>query len=72
MLDAAGRWVGIALRSADGRDQLVAVADLPLDRLGLPEPAMAAEPPAADGARPGVDEVYERGLRQALQLIGGR
>lgn len=72
VLDAAGRWVGIALRSADGRDQLVAVADLPLDRLGLPEPAMAAEPPAADGARPGVDEVYERGLRQALQLIGGR
>lgn len=65
VLDAAGRWAGIALRSG-GADRLLPVSAL---RRSF---APWIGPASADGSplpRVAVDEVYEGALRLTLQLI---
>jgi hypothetical protein len=67
VVDNAGRLVGIALPAgADGRARLGGVGAIAA-LAGLPLPPG----PASLGALP-VDELYERGLRTALQLITAR
>lgn len=66
VLDAAGRFAGIALTGADGQPAL-----LPISRLrealpeSMPEPDGAPRP----AGRMPADEAYERALRVALQVI---
>jgi hypothetical protein len=63
VFDAQGRLAGVALRGKDGRDRLLAAAVLGED---FASPASGAAPPAPRAA---VDEVYELGLRLALQVL---
>ena len=70
VFDRAGQLAGIALRDAGGRDRLVPVATLAALAAGL-VPEAAAASPAIPGPLPLVaaDEVFERGLRVALQVL---
>jgi tetratricopeptide (TPR) repeat protein len=63
--DEAGRLVGLALRSPDGRDRLVTVAALPEEARAL----LGELTPGGPTPRSAVDVVYERALRLTLQLI---
>jgi hypothetical protein len=63
VFDAQGRLAGVALRGQDGRDRLLAAAALGED---YALPATGAAPAAARAA---IDEVYELGLRLALQVL---
>jgi len=67
VFDAGGRFVGIAMPNADGRDRLLTVSGLRRefgDRLGTI--ASQATPP-----RVTVDSLYERALPVTLQVIVG-
>ena len=64
VFDAAGRFAGIALGSADA--PWVTLAAL---RAVAPDVAMLLPVGRQDGARGGVDEVYERALRSVLQVL---
>jgi tetratricopeptide (TPR) repeat protein len=69
VLDAAGRWAGVALTDAAGRALLVPVSAL---RVALPASDFSDAPAAAVGApttRMSGDLVYERALRFSLQVI---
>lgn len=65
VFDEAGRLVGIALRSPDGRDRLVPVAMLPEEVRAL----LGVRDPGGPRPRSAIDTVYERALRVTLQLI---
>jgi len=62
-LAASGRLAGIALTHPDGRDRLLPVAAWPAEALGDIPSAVAP------GARLPLDELYERALLLALQVI---
>lgn len=66
VLDAAGRFAGIALTGSDGQPALLPISRL---REALPDsmPEPDGRPPTA-GRMP-ADEAYERALRVALQVI---
>lgn len=64
VFDAAGRFAGIALGGADA--PWVTLAAL---RAVAPDVAMLLPVGRQDGARGGVDEVYERALRSVLQVL---
>jgi hypothetical protein len=65
VFDDAGRVVGIALRSTDGRDRLAMIPALPDDVQGL----LGERSPGAPTPRSAMDVIYERALRITLQLI---
>ena len=65
VFDAAGQWVGLALRDAAGQDLLLPVSVL-LQRFGH---WVSTEAPRPAQARPEVDLIYERLLRSRLQLL---
>jgi tetratricopeptide (TPR) repeat protein len=64
VLDAGGRLTGFAIIDAEGRDRLIPLAALPAE-------LSAQVGPAGDtsNVRMPPDEIYERGLRLALQVI---
>jgi hypothetical protein len=64
VLDAQGRLVGIALAPADGP-----ATWLPLASAMPSPPAATAPPPHAGLALTAPDEIYEAGLRRALQVL---
>jgi hypothetical protein len=72
VFDAAGRLAGIALPSASGQGVMLPASVL---RAAMPAPAQGPEPSSASAASasraPHVasDEVYERALRVAVQVI---
>lgn len=69
VLDAAGRWVGVALTDAQGRAVLMPVSAL---RAVLPSAEFSEAPAPVAGAAPArmpADLVYERALRFSVQLI---
>lgn len=83
VLDAAGRWVGVALSATGGKDQVVMASQL-RSALGplldgpapLPAPGAAASAAvsvssaaSAGAARAPLDEVYENALHMSLQVI---
>jgi len=63
VFDAAGRLAGLALTASDGRDRLLPVSAWPAQAMG------DASGAAAPGARLPLDELYERALLLALQVI---
>jgi tetratricopeptide (TPR) repeat protein len=69
VLDAAGRWAGVALTDPHGRALLVPVSAL---RAALPATDFSEAPPLAVGAassRMTADLAYERALRFSLQVM---
>jgi tetratricopeptide (TPR) repeat protein len=69
VLDAAGRWAGVALTDSQGRALLVPVSAL---RAALPATDFSEAPPPAVGAastRMTAELAYERALRFSLQVI---
>jgi hypothetical protein len=66
VFDAAGRLAGIALPSASGQGVMLPASLL---RVAMPAAVPAPDRSAAPAARMPSDEVYERALRVALQVI---
>ena len=64
VLDAGGRLAGFAIIDAEGRDRFLPLAALPAELSALVAPAGATS-----NVRMPLDEIYERGLRLALQVI---
>ena len=64
MFEGYGRLVGLALTGASGRDRLLPVSAF--------EKVLGEAPPAAPPQRVSVDEIYERALGVALQVIAAR
>lgn len=73
VFNAAGQLAGLAMPAADGQDRLVPVTALVARFPAMAMQAIAAEPAASGGAampaRADADVVYERALRQALQVL---
>jgi len=64
VFDGFGRLVGLAVAGSPGRDRLLPVSVL--------EKYLGEAPPAAPPQRVAVDEIYERALGIALQVIAAR
>jgi hypothetical protein len=72
VFDAAGRLAGIALPSASGQGVMLPASMLRaamVTAAQVPEPGSASAASAAPAPRVPSDEVYERALRVALQVI---
>lgn len=66
VLDAAGRFAGIALNGADGQSSMLPVSRL---RIAAPEALVGLDDGPPTSKRMPADEAYERALRVALQVI---
>lgn len=70
VFDAAGRLAGISVRDTEGHNLMVPAS---LFRGIVESGAQTSAPQTADGSRPatriGIDQVYEQGLKVALQVL---